>query len=67
MCDAFDIKNEKTNHCGLNVLQNNLVKFDYGRFRVLELHLDYDLGKIPHVVFLHVIINLVFATSKHQQ
>jgi hypothetical protein len=50
----------------LNVLQNNLEQFDYGRLPTLELHLGYDLGEIPHVIFLPIVANLVPATSKHQ-
>jgi hypothetical protein len=66
MCDAFDINNEKGDCCRLNVLQNNLTQFDYGRLPALKLHLGYDLVEIPHVVFLPIVANLVCATSKHQ-
>jgi ribosomal protein L11 methylase PrmA len=66
MCDAFDIDDKKPNCCRSNVLQNNLTQFGYGRLRAFELHLGYNLGKIPHVAFLLVVANLVLATSKHQ-
>jgi hypothetical protein len=37
MCDAFDIDNEKVDHCRLDVLQNNFAQFNYGQLRTLEL------------------------------
>jgi hypothetical protein len=46
--------------------QNNFTKFNYGQFYALKLHLGYDMGKIPHVVFLPIVANLVLTTSKHQ-
>jgi len=46
--------------------QNNLTEFNYGQFHALKLRLGYDLGEIPHVVFLPIVANLVPTTSKHQ-
>jgi len=66
MCDAFDINDEKVDRCRSNVLQNNFTQFNYGWLHALELHLGYNLGEIPHVVFLPVVANLLLTTSKHQ-
>jgi len=46
--------------------KNNLIEFNYGQLHALKLHLGYDLGEIPHVVFLPIAANLVPTTSKHQ-
>jgi hypothetical protein len=48
MCNTFHIDDKNIDRCRLDVLQNNLTQFNYSQqLRTLELHLGYDLGKIP--------------------